>query len=280
MSFQKLKSILGFKAFVTPDDVVVSKGAFGTGGEGEPSIVLPGSRDIVAVFDDFLGDTLADEWNAVEGDTGNSQAVVAGTNGIHRLTVSGTVAAAPGSGVGLNGGLLQWKPNAGPDGSEGYLRMSARIKVGSNVNDTGRRMSLFVGFTDSVAAEMPIYDTGAGPITTASDAVGFMLGSRADTGWSGVAVAADTDRTAISLDTGQKVGVYDDLEIVVRRGNSDTGGAASFFINGVPVGRIDSPVTSTVALTPAIYAFPEDTGGGMTVDIDYINVSSFRDTGA
>lgn len=147
-----------------------------------------------------------------------------------------------------------------------------------SVSRTAKRIHVFAGFSDTVAFEHPIYDTGAGVISNATNAVGFMFSPGGDTGWSAVAVDGDTDRTAVSLDTGVTANVYDELELHVHRNAGDTGGTATFFINGVPVGSIDNPCNVSTALAPYISVWQQDTGGEY-VDVDYVAVSAPRDTG-
>lgn len=275
-NFPKQVSLHGQRAYMTPDDELVAKGAFVAGGERSVgrqggSIVLPGSPATVAFFDDFLGDVVADQWNAVEGDTGNSQGLIAGTGGVYQLLTSATAATAPTGYVGVTGGILpQWKAN------QGKLRMAARIKI-SALNGGN---NVFVGLTDTGTGEMPAYDTGGGLITAATNAVGFVYGGAASaaTGWAGVGVKAGTDGTTVTGDA-PTANTYDVLEL--RIGDTGTGGdgdVAYFYVNGELQGSMTSPITATRALTPSITAFCKDTGG-WSVDIDWVNISANRDTG-
>lgn len=269
-------------------DEVMARAGFVSGGEDRPAIVLPGNPDMVAVFDDFLGDLVADEWAFVEGDTGLSGAIANVSNGVFRLSGSETVAtAAPETGAALTQGLFkQWKVDAGGR-KNGRLRMSARVKAGTiSTAAEGGRHHLFVGFSDSGGMELPAYDTGGGIITAAADAVGFIYsptGATTDR-WTMVAAkstAGDSGDQQASPSTAVAPvsNVYDWLEIEVRNGISDTGSAAHFWINGKKVGSINSPVGSGIALTPWIGGFVQDTGFALQVDIDAIGVSSPRDTG-
>lgn len=260
----------------TDDDQFAAKGGFVAGGANEPSIAFP-SNDIVAFFDDFLGDVVADEWNYIEGDTGHSGALQAGTNGVYRLQGSSTAAAAPGSVFGLNRGALNWKADQGPGGAVKRLHLTCRLKP-EVVNRTAKRLSMFVGFTDTVAAEMPIYDTGAGVQSAATDAVGFMLGARADTGWSLVAVDTDVDATPVASGVAPVSNTYSTLEVVVLHNPATSETVAKFYIDGKGVGQIVNPITETVALTPVVAVMQEDTGGRY-VDVDFLGVSAKRDTG-
>jgi hypothetical protein len=278
-SFPKQVSLHGQRAYVSPDDKLVAKSAFVAGGERSHgnkggSIVLPGSPDTVAIFDDFLGDLIADEWNVVESDTGHAQALVAGTGGVYRLTVSSTAAKTQAGATGLNGGAIaQWKAN------QGNLRMAARVKFTPNGGN-----NIFIGLTDTGLAgttQTPIHDTGAtaGVISTATNAVGFVYGGNAATatGWAGVGVSAGTGRTPVT-GAAPAANVYDVLEVRIgdTGGNGD-GDKAYFYRNGTLIGSMANPVASTVGLTPCIAAWAQDTG--YDIDIDYINVSANRDTG-
>jgi hypothetical protein len=293
MSFRKQVSLHGLRAFLTKDDDLVARNAHATGGEGKPSIILPGSPDTVAIFDDFLGDLVGDEWAAVEGsDTGTNAGIVTGTNGVYRITDSVTVAGTgPDVRVGaLTQGLMkQWKADMGKGSmkSDRRLRLTARVKLESVTRTVdGGRTHAFIGFSDSGGGEFPVFDTGAGMISQAADAVGFVFSPGGDTGWSCVAaksVAGDSgDQLVVAGSSyGPSANTYTTLEVEIRSGLSDSGSSAFFFVDGKPVGRIASPVASNVALTPWIGAAGQDTGdaAGKFFDIDYINVAGSRDTG-
>jgi hypothetical protein len=275
--FNKQVSLHGQRAYITPDDVLVAKSAVATGGERSVgrrggNVVLPGSPAYVAEWDDFLGDLIDDRWSTAEGDSGHDAvAVRAQTNGVARLHMSSTAAKTPAGYIVLNTGLFpQWKAN------QGKLRIAGRVKVGQT---TLTGANVFFGFSDTGAAQMPIYDTGGGsgtPLSNASNAVGWLLSRGAaspSTVWRGVSVNADVDATPISGDA-PTVNTYDVLEIEIR----DTGDVAYFYQNGVLKGSISSPVLSTRGMVPVVAAFSsEDTG--QVVDIDWINVSALRDTG-
>lgn len=277
-SFPKQVSLHGARAYVTPDNKLVARSAFVAGGERSHTnkggnIVLPGSPDTVAIFDDFLGDLIADEWNAVEGDTGGTFAIVAGNGGVLRLTVSSTSAKTQAGAVGVNGGVAQWKAD------QGALRMAARVKFTPNGGN-----NIFIGFTDTGVfgtTQTPIHDTGAtaGAIATATDAVGFVYGGNAATatGWSAIGVKAGTVVAPI-VGSAPVANVYDVLEVRIGdTGSNGDGERAYFYRNGIPIGSMSNPLSGTVGLTPCIAAWAQDTG--YSVDVDYINVSANRDTG-
>jgi len=293
MSMSILKGIHRRMLGIGVRDEVIARSGFVAGGEDRPAIVLPGNPDTVALFDDFLGDLVADEWAAVEGsDTGTNAGLVTGTNGVYRITDSVTVAGtAPDVRVGaLTQGLFkQWKANqgAGSMKTSRRLRLSARVKLESvtRTADAGRTHA-FIGFSDSGGGEFPVFDTGAGMISQAADAVGFVFSPGGDTGWSLVAAKSTAGDSGDQLvvagaSYGPVANTYTTLEVEVRSGNSDTGGTAHFWIDGKKVGTISSPVGSAVALTPWLGAAGQDTGNtaGKFFDIDYVAVSGDRDTG-
>jgi hypothetical protein len=289
MSISILKGIHRRMLGIGVRDEVISRAGFVAGGEDRPSIVLPGNPDTVALFDDFLGDLIADEWAFVKGDTGLTGAAIANiTNGVVRLTGSETVAAnGPETNGALTQGLFkQWKADMGGR-KNGRLRLSARIKAPISTAAEGGRHHLFVGFSDSGGAEVPAFDTGGGIISNAADVVGFVYGptsaSNSNT-WQLVAAKSTAGDSGDQLVTPSPVvtpvtNVYDTLEVEVRNGISDTGGSAHFWINGKKVGTINSPVGSGIALTPWIGGFVQDTGFALAIDVDYVAISAPRDTG-
>lgn len=285
MTVTKQVSIHGKRAFLTPDDQMAARNGFVAGGDDKPSIVFP-SPDTVAIFDDFLGDIVGDEWAHVLGDTGIAAgAIVTGTNGVFRMTGSETQGVAATAAQALTQGLMkQWKVDSGgPKG--GRLRMAARIKVGT-VSRTaeGGRPHVFVGFSDSGGAEFPAYDTGAGVISNAANLVGFLLAPGGDTGWSLVSAKSTAGDSGDQLvvpgsSYAPTSNVYQTLEMEISSGISDTGATAHFWINGKRVGNISSPVNSATALTPWIGFWDQDTGSGNTLDVDWVNIAAPRDTG-
>jgi hypothetical protein len=289
MSMSMLKGIHRRFLGITRDDQVIARSGFVAGGEDRPAIVLPGAPDTVAQFDDFLGDLIADEWAFAKADTGLTGLVIANiTNGAVRLTGSETVATnnAETAGALTQGLFKQWKADMGGR-KGGRLRLSARVKAPITAVAEAGRHHLFVGFSDSGGGEMPAFDTGGGIISNASDVVGFVYGptSAANSNtWQCVAAKSVAGDSGDQLVTPSPVvtpvtNVYDTLEVEIRNGISDTGGAAHFWINGKKVGVINSPVKSDAALTPWIGGFVQDTGFALAIDVDYVAISAARDTG-
>jgi hypothetical protein len=270
--FTKQKSIWGPKAYISPNDTLVSRNAFGAGGEGKPRIVLPGSPDTVALFDDFLGDTGEFDWTSVNGDTGaeGSVAKVTGTGGVLRISTTDSALLTPANVIGFSQGLMkQWKAN------QGSLRMAARVKIGTLAGS-----EVFIGFGDSGGSEMAAYDTGGGVITNAADAVGFVYGGNSGTTvWRGVSarsVAGDSGDQTATLTSSPTANVYQTLEVAL---DHDSGNLfADFYVDGKKEGRITQPVNGATAMTPVVHMFASD-AAVLTLDVDYINVSAQRDTG-
>lgn len=276
MSLEILKGIHRRALGLTKDEQVVGRGGFVAGGSGKPAIVLP-SPDTVALFDDFLGDVVADEWIAGSSDTGQTApstgvlatSAVSATNGVYRMTSSATSTATPADGAQSLNGPPNWKAN------QGRLRFSARVKIADLAKN-----NVFVGLTDTGGTEMAVYDTGGGVITPAADYVGFLKGGgAAATGasltWRFVAGKAGTDQIATTGVT-PTANVYDVLEIELP---GVDGNVAKGFINGKHVANFTSAaVTPTVALAGGVWRANTEAAAD-AVDVDWINISAARDTG-
>lgn len=149
MSVPILKGIHRRVLGLSKDDQIIGRNGFVAGGEEKPGIVLPGSPDTVAVFDDFIGDTgrairgNTDElWRAIDGDTGTDTGsnivVTPATGGVLRITNGDTPKADARLGI---TGSLSWKGNqgAGPDDRKNGLRFGVRLKAtGFHDTEIGR----------------------------------------------------------------------------------------------------------------------------------------------
>lgn len=300
MSISWLKGIHRRMLGISVHDQIMAKNGYVAGGDNKPAIVLPGNPDTVAIWDDFLGDTGKDfrlnqyDWRVLDGDTGTDTGsnvkLQAATSGVLRITNGDTPITQTKMGI---TGALQWKGNqgSGPNDNKNGLRLGCRLKIGDISGDTGTaelkdtgnsNVNVWIGFTDTLAAEVPVMDTGGALVSVAANAFGVGFGSRTtgggDTGWVAYAVNGGTDLTPVVLDTGVTPNVYDVIEMELHHGHSDTGGTASFYVNGIPAGSIAAPVAMNVALAPQILVWG-DSGGGVQVDVDWVNVSAPRDTG-
>ncbi len=316
------KSLWGVKAFIDPDNYLFGRNALATGGRDKPMVVVPGSNETVALFEDFLSKSVSGK-----GDTGKSvpyddspyfQALAADTgrniklqqnmsNGVIQLnaaTIGGAATTVAASVAAVFGHNASWKANMGK-GTDGRLRMGARFKVPGINNESGGKHEgswnvngLFIGFTDTgilATVEMPYFDTGeateatdTGSLhtgTVASDMVGFYYGERSDTGWRGIASTSggagtddSGDQQVLLTSTNPTANTYVVAEVEITHSSSDTGGTATFYLDGQPVGKIKSPVANNKPLVPVVAAIFTDTGAA-AVDLDWISVSGFRDTG-
>lgn len=243
---------------------LVSGGGFISGEHGNQFDHPSPSK--VVLFDDFLGDVLADEWAAVETDTDGAQAVLAGgIGGVLRITTGND----DGNGVVLPDAsgvtsYLNWQA------SNGGLVMQARVKM-SRITDA----YLFVGFTDLITIEAPVISAGsAETITTnATDAVGFVFDTNFTTDtFHLVGVANNTDATVQTLTTAPVADDYATFRIEVN-----ASGVATFFYNGSPVGSaMTGAVTAGVDLTPVVLASNLDGTSALNCDVDYIHVAMNR----
>lgn len=262
-----LKSIFGRNVGLTAEEELLSRGGFVAGGQGRPAFIYAGP-DRVSMFDDFLGDVLADEWTASFSDTGQAAGITQLTNGVYRMTSSATSTQTPNGGAQNISGALNWKAN------QGGLRFGTRLKIATLAGN-----SVFAGFTDTGGAEFPAYDTGGGLISPADDFVGFICSGEGGTtqqNWRFVAGKAGTDQTATMLGTFTPVAnTYDELEFEVAK----DGSWAKAWINGKPAAALSANViTPTVALAPTVMRANTD-GASNVVDTDYIGASANRDTG-
>ncbi len=311
----KQVSLHGRRAYVNEHDQIGARNGFIAGGEGKPRITLPGSPETVAVFEDFLsksvdgfGDTGSIAAHDGSGffqvktaDTGRNATLQQNfTNGVIRLAGAGVATTPAASVIALVGHSAAWKVNMGPGGQSGRLHMIARIKAPGINNGLGthdgswNNNGIFVGFTDTgilATVEMPFYDTGDGQPTdtgqlhtgtVAKDLCGFFYGERADTGWRGISAKGTLtdsgDQEVLLTSTNPTANKWVTLEVDITRGISDTGGTATFSIDGVAVGKITSPVATDVPLTPVVAMIVTDTGVA-DLDVDYMGASGPRDSG-
>lgn len=228
--------------------------------------VFFGSASKVAMFDDFLGDVIADQWNYTEGTDASPTdgAILAGgIGGVLRLTTGD-------AGTGLAADLaclstaLQWQA------SNGGLSASARVKFSALTV-----AYFFFGFTDIPTLEAPVISAGSADTitTTASDAVGFMFDTRMATDdlWL-VGVKGDTDAVAQDSLLAPEAGEYVEFRVDV-----DQLGSASFFVDGVQVGStMVNAVTPATDLAPVVCFGNLSGTASKTLDIDYVNVSMNR----
>lgn len=219
----------------------------------------------VAIFDDFLGDVLADQWNAVETDTDGAQAVLAGgIGGVLQITSGND----DGNGVVLPDAsgvtsYLNWQA------VNGGLEMQTRFKM-SRITDA----YFFIGFTDLITIEAPIICNSAETITTtASDAVGFLF----DTNFTAdtihlVGVAGNTDAAIQIISAAPVADDYATFRIEVT-----AAGVATFYINGLQVGTsMSGAVTAATDLTPVVLVSNQDGTSALTAEVDYCYVAMNR----
>lgn len=221
---------------------------------------------LVQMFDDFLGDVLADEWGSQAGTDPQvvAPAIVSAVGGAVRMTTgddaAGTMAA---NGVQLQA-ALNWQANSGGLMCEFRVQMSAITNV-----------AVFVGLTDQIAAlEIPIESAASADTFTsnAADAVGVLFDtSMATDNWWLVGVSNTTPATAQNTALAPSAGTYETWRITVS-----TGGTATFYRNGTAVGSAMTGSTrGTVPLTPVVAALSRSTAT-RNIDVDHILVEQNR----
>lgn len=233
---------------------------------------LPGKKTCdnnyktVAIFDDFLGDVVADQWNFVEGtDSATSAAAVlaGGIGGLLRFTTGD-------AGTGEAADMEQMNHYLNWQASNGGLVFEARIKLSAITT-----CYAFLGFTDTVSFEAPIVSAASADTLTsnATDAVGFMFDTRMSTdNWWAVGVATDVDATAQNLGVAPVADTFATFRIEVA-----ADGSAKFFYNGLPIGStMAGAVTPAADLTPTVAVSKTSVAASMTADLDYIHVAMTR----
>lgn len=241
---------------LTSNGDVISDGKF----------VNPAIAEQIVLFDDFLGDVIADQWNVVEGaDTTTSDALVNNQlGGVLRL-VTGDSATLTYAGNGIQitqGAFFNFRA------AEGGLAIEARVKL-----DAITTAGFFVGFTDNGAFEAPIEASGVGNgiTTNATDAVGFLFDTRMTNAnlWA-VGVANDVDAVSVNTGIAPVANTYVTLRVEV-----DNLGNATYFINRNAVARVATAVRPSIALTPTVAA-TSFVAAVRNLDVDYIQAKANR----
>lgn len=241
----------------------------GSSGAGrELTRILSGvdNRGTIRLFDDFLGDVIADQWSAAKGS--DPQAVIAtvvagAVNGVVRQ-VSGDV----GSGDAADAASLTYALNW--SAAMGSLFAECKVKVDNITN-----VCMNFGLSDALATttlESPFTIGASDALTSnATDAacLVFDTASASDT-WFCCGVKADVDATKINTGIAPVAATYQTLRVEV-----DKAGTATFLIDGRIVGSVANALSPAVALTP-ILTIVSRTTAVRTQDCDYLECSGDR----
>lgn len=219
----------------------------------------------VELIDDFLGDVIADQWDAKTGSDGSvvTPTINVQANGAVRLTTgAGATTTMAVNGVQLQGSLNFFA-------NKDNLVFECRLKAAAVTS-----VAIFVGLTDQVSSlEMPVNGSGSGNgiTTTATDAVGFVFDTTmTDASFWCTGVANDVDGTHVTSSVAPVAATYNYLRIEI-----DSSGNATFYIDGSRVGYVASAVTITVGLTPCVAIFRRS-ASSTTLDVDYIRIAQDR----
>lgn len=223
-----------------------------------------GVQTRITLFDHFLGSTLnSNLWTVAKGsdaECANFAVLADQVRGIIRATTGNDAANSMAvNGVQINS-ALNWRAN------QGGVVMEFRVSLGSISNE-----AIFIGLTDQAAAlEMPFTYSGTTLTSNATDAVGILFDTDADTdNWKLVGVAADTDATVQDAAVAPSAGVA-----VTWRIELSPTGSAQFYRNGAAIGTVmTGAVGSSVLLTPVVAGFSHTTAS-KTFDVDSLRVDS------
>lgn len=242
---------------------LVNEGGFASGLPGKQR--HHGSPTTVEFFDDFEGDVIADQWNYVEGtDSATSASIIlaGGIGGQLKITTGD-------AGTGLAADMAQLTRELQWQASNGGLAVEARFKLSAITT-----CYCFFGFTDLVTLEAPIVSAASADTftTTATDAVGFMFDTRMSTDtWWLTGVANDVDATHVSSGYAPVADTFATFRIEIS-----TTGVATFFYNGVAVGKLTGAVTAGADLTPTFAVSKTSVAASMDAVIDYVHCSMDR----
>lgn len=224
------------------------------------------SAQTVSFLDDFLGAVIdTNKWLVPKGSDAATVAFAATTGASGRIVA--TTGAGAGGTMAVNGvqlvSGLQYEANAGG------LYMETKLQISAITN-----ISMFVGFGNAVTLQAPAIGSGVadGVTTNAVDCVGFLFDTAMTTKnlWL-IGSANNVDATFQN----SKIAPVAATDITLRV-QVDKSGAATFFINGAPIGSLMSgAVTKTALLTPNVSVFTR-TAASQTCNVDYVAVGCNR----
>jgi hypothetical protein len=223
------------------------------------------------LFDDFLGDLLADEWAVDSAKTGTNFAISATAGGADTpghggWAVGVTDADADNANEALVAELNWYAEKAG----NGMLVMEARI-----ILPLITAVAAYVGFTDALDdGDLPQEIGSSQDITSnAEDAAGWGFDTDATTDvFYGVAV--DSAATGDTADVVGSAPVADTP--MVLRVELDAVGTAYFYQDGLYKGSDDAGLTPSVALTPYAGVENRSSSAAKSLEVDYILVACAR----
>lgn len=216
-------------------------------------------------FDDFLGDTIADEIIDLSGSDGQALKAVGSTQfGELQLTSGddGANCAADCEQIALG---LHWQPD------QGALVFEARVHFDTAVANG----IACLGMSDNDALEMPATIGGGDAITyVAHDFVGFCYDTAADTDeWFMIGAKAQAAATTSgALSVAPTINVYQVLRVEIDAAGED----ARFYIDGTLVGSLTAGVVTITDPLGPIVVVDTNAAQSVVMDVDYVFVSSQR----
>lgn len=213
-----------------------------------------------AMFDDFEGDVIRDQWTTALGSDSAAVALTESVNGKVRLTTGDSNASLAADGVQLTS-FLNWNTANGLD-----FECLLQVNVITNYQ-------LFVGFTDQRSSlEMPFTLSGTTYTSVATDGFGFLIDTAATTDTIRcVGVANDVDVEHVDSGLAYVAATNKKLRISVGRNNE-----AKFYIDDVLVATIASITRSSIPLAIVICARAAGDTTLKNVDVDYVAAARFR----
>lgn len=230
----------------------------------------------IELFDDFLGDVIADQWDTVIGtnSTTAGAAITVAVSGLLKVS-TGDGGAAGTTTLAANG--MQWQSSLNYRADKTGLSLEISFFPVTTTTNT----DIFIGFTNQTSAlQMPmtIADGKAVFTLTAADCVGFVFASIATTAlatlWTAGGVKNSVKTPMFALAAGP-LDVSTAPVLTTLRIEVSAAGAASFYYNNVLQTIVPAAVTPTVRLVPAV-VMRSRTTATKAIQVDYIRIRQNR----
>lgn len=262
-------NVVGIQIDAIVDDPQVVETAIKIGDEWDIALdtELPVVATAVQWMDDFLGDTVLDQYTEVSGSDAEAvQTIVEEQYGVYQLT-SGDVGSNPAAdleGVYLS---LEWQAD------QGSLIYETRLHIDTDI----ATVEVCAGFSDDVSTvELPFTNAADTVTAVSDDAIMFCFDTGSTTvEWFVNGAAGGTEATGIAAaGVAPTADVYQKLRIEIDDGGSD----CRFYIDDALVGTLTANcVTNTDLLAPGVVISSGGNAGSNVVDIDYIYAAAARD---
>ncbi len=211
------------------------------------------SFDKVVLYDDFLGDVLADEW-APSGDNGGTEAITAGSGGTVTLTT----------------GAVDDDRSILASGLNWYCAQNPVVEIRAKINNIASA-GIVLGFNDAITEAdnaLPFEITAAAATLVngkCTDGVAFIFDTDGSVDkWYMAATKADAEGTPVITAYAPVAATYETFRIALN-----TAGSATFYRNGALVGFQKTCITTTAPLC-IFMGLISRSAGARILTVDYV----------